>query len=175
MRSLGILVASFGLVNGATLEKLSLDEMIQNSTEIVQAKVTARSGVMRGPLVYTRYRVSVSDVYKGNVSNQMDVHVPGGTYGSVTQTFSGTPTMGEGDEYVLFLWTSRSGLTTVICLSQGLFSVRKDSKGEAMLMRQASTEAMVDPSGKLVEDTPVSLRLRDVVDRIRRSLTGGND
>lgn len=175
MRILGILVSTgLGLLQAATLEKLSFEDMIQKSTEIVCAKVVGTSSIQRGPMVYTRYRVSVSDSYKGTTVKELDVHVPGGQYGSMRQTFSGTPNLEEGGEYVLFLWTGRSGLTQVIGLSQGLFTMKRDSKGEATMMRNASSEMMVDPSGKLVEDTPVSMRLRDMVDRIHRSLTGGN-
>ena len=34
-----------------------------------------------------------------------------------------------GDEYVFFVWTSRSGLAQIIGLSQGLFNVLPDGKG----------------------------------------------
>ncbi|MBL8231889.1 MAG: hypothetical protein JNL98_25550 [Bryobacterales bacterium] len=179
MRFLGLIVATFGflpvgVLPAATLEKLSMDDMIQKSTEIVSAKVTGTSSIVRGPVVYTRYRVSVSEQWKGATAKEMDVHVPGGRHGSFVQTFSGSPTLTEGTEYVLFLWTSRSGLTQVIGLSQGLFTLKRDGRGEITLARDASQEPMMDASGRLVEDTPVSMRLREVVDRIHRTLAGGS-
>lgn len=174
MRFLGLMAVLVGLLPAATLEKLSMDDLIQKSTEIVSAKVTGTSAVMRGPVVYTRYRISVSEQWKGAAAKEMDVHVPGGRYGSLVQTFSGSPALNAGEEYVLFLWTSRSGLTQVIGLSQGLFTLKRDSRGEITLARQASGEPMVDASGRLVEDTPVSMRLREVVDRIHRTLAGGS-
>lgn len=174
MRFLGLMTVLVGLLPAATLEKLSMDDMIQKSTEIVSARVMGVSSLMRGPVVYTRYRISVTEQWKGAAAKELDVHVPGGRHGLMLQTFSGSPALNAGEEYVLFLWTGRSGLTQVIGLSQGLFSVKRDGRGEITLARQASGEPMVDASGRLVEDTPVSMRLREVVDRIHRTLAGGS-
>jgi len=173
MRFAGILViAGLSALPAATLQKLSLDDMIQKSTRIVRGKVTGSTTVMRGPVIYTEYRVQPADSYKGGSSAEIHVFVAGGKYGSVTQTFSGSPRLREGQEYVLFLWTSRSGLTQVIGLSQGLFTMTKDPLGEPVLTRNAASETMLDSSGKVVEDTPVSVRLGEMVDRIHRTLAG---
>lgn len=160
------------LLNATTLEQLSVDQMIQQSTSIVCGKVLGSTTVMRGNLVFTQYQVRITDRWKGSTGAEMSVFAPGGRFGSITQVFPGAPTLGEGSEYVLFLWTSRTGLTQVIGLNQGLFDVRRDSKGEPLLYRRAISQSMVDSSGKVVEDTPVSMRLRDMVNRIQRTLTG---
>ena len=44
---------------------------------------------------------------------------------------AGAPTLRAGREYVLFLWTSRSGLTQLMGMSQGLFSVERTTAGDA--------------------------------------------
>ncbi|MCS7024564.1 MAG: hypothetical protein NZV14_07165 [Bryobacteraceae bacterium] len=177
MRFLAVILVQLlvlsGLASAATLEKLSLEEMIQKSTEIVSGTVTGSSTLQRGPVIYTRYRIRVSDQWKGAPAKELEVHVPGGKLGSLSQTFSGAPRLQEGTEYVFFLWSSRSGLTQVIGLSQGLFGLKRESSGEITLIRQASGEMMLDSSGRLVEDTPVSMRLREMVDRIHRTLAGG--
>ncbi len=170
-----LLTLGLGLGSAATLEKLSLDEMIRKSTGIVCGKVLASSTIKRGPVVYTQYRLRVTDRWKGNAVSEIDVHVPGGKHGSVQQLFSGSPKLDEGKEYVVFLWTSRGGLTQVIGLSQGLFDVKRDPKGEPVLTRFPSAEnTMLDSSGRVVEEPPVSMRLGDMVDRIHRTLTGAS-
>ncbi|MBI3208287.1 MAG: hypothetical protein HYZ37_05215 [Candidatus Solibacter usitatus] len=122
--------------------------------------------------MYTKYTVAVTTQWKGAPSKQLDVYVPGGKSGALVQRFSGAPSLAEGVEYVLFLWSGRSGMRQVIGLSQGLFQMVPATQGEAMVKHAASRETMVDASGKVVEDTPASMRLREMVDRIHRTLAG---
>lgn len=170
LRPLAWLTAS--LAWPATLQQLSLESMIQKSTEIVSGRVVSTATVMRGPVVYTCYRVAVASQWKGNNPKETEVCVPGGRFGGVVQTFSGAPKLDSGRQYLLFLWTPRGGLTQVVGLSQGVFELSSDAKGELVLRRGASHELMIDSSGKLVEDAPVSMRYREMVDRIRRTLAG---
>lgn len=179
MRWVTILIICGFTLPAATLEKLSLDDMIQKSTEIVRGKVSVQAAVVRGPVVYTRYRVAVAAQYKGSPASagSVDVYVPGGEVpggksGSLVQRFAGAPNLVEGQEYVLFLWTSRSGLRQVIGLSQGLFEMKQNPQGVPMVKRNATSETMLDTSGQVVEDAPVSMRLSEMVDRIHRTLTG---
>ncbi len=172
MRLLGIL---FGLliaaaIPAATLEKLSFEHMVSKSTEIVRGRATAVRTTARGPVIYTLYRVQVVERWKGPAAAQVEVAVPGGTLNGVRQTFSGAPSIQPGVEYVLFLWTGRNGLTQVIGLSQGKFELAKDSNGDAVLYRGATTERMVDASGRTVEDQPVRMTLKSLDERIRRSM-----
>ncbi|MBI4910074.1 MAG: hypothetical protein HY820_41025 [Acidobacteria bacterium] len=178
MRWLGTII--FGLavqtvaVQAATLEKLSLDDMIQKSTEIVRGKVVVQPATVRGTVVYTRHQVTVAESYKGatTAGSSLEVYTPGGKSGTLVQRFAGAPKLVENQEYVLFLWTSRSGLRQIIGLSQGLFDLQKNPQGEPYVKRDAASEPMQDSSGKVVEDAPVSMRLSDMVDRIRRTLAG---
>jgi hypothetical protein len=75
-----------------------------------------------------------------------------------------------GEEYVFFLWTSRSGLTQVIGLSQGLFRVGVDASGAPVLVRPAATEIMLSREGRLVQDQPLSMRLTDMKARVVQTL-----
>ncbi|HUQ94801.1 MAG TPA: hypothetical protein VM120_24185 [Bryobacteraceae bacterium] len=172
MRYVGILAVLGSWLHAATLQQLSMEDVILKSTAIVSGKVVGQATLMRGPVIYTRYRVHVADQWKGIRCTDVDVFVPGGKHGSAVQTFSGSPSLQEGQDYLLFLWTSRNGLTQVIGLTQGLFEMKRDSKGEPVLLRLAGSDTMLDSSGKVVEDSPVSLRLREMVDRIQRSLAG---
>ena len=155
----------------ATLERLTLDEMIQQSTAIVRGRVEAAGTMERGPLIYSRWRIRVSERWKGAPADTVEIVTPGGTSRGVRQSFSGAPVLKEGSEQVFFLWTGKSGLTHIIGLSQGLFSLAEDSSGARILTRPASGETMIDPkTGALVEDQPVRMRLSELQGRVRRAL-----
>lgn len=173
MRIVPIFALGVWLAGAATLEKLSEEDLIRKSTEIVEGRVISTGALQRGPVVYTTYRIQVKETLKGAAAGTVDVAVMGGRFGNVVQNFSGSPVLTEGQEYLLFLWTSRSGLTQVIGLSQGLFQMKQSTGGEPMIYRAASTETMLDGEGKPVVDTPVTMRYRDMVTRIRTTLEAG--
>lgn len=166
-----LMAAIAGLAPATTLERLSLDEMAARATSIVRGRVTASWCAARGPLIYTHYRIQVTDRWKGPEASQIEVVVPGGTVGGVRQSFSGTPRLGEGADYVLFLWTGPSGLTHILGFTQGVFDIKRDSTGEMVAARAAAPEALLDPaSGRPVNDVPLRLRLDDLSRRIRSAL-----
>jgi len=151
----------------ATLERLGMDEMIEKSTAIVRGRVTGQRAAFRGPVIYTYFSVQVLERWKGVESAQVEVAVPGGVARGLTQAFSGVPKLTPGDEYVFFLWTGKSGVTQIIGLSQGVFSLRSDGNGGVTATRAASTEAMLDSrTGRVVEDEQVRFRLSDLRTRV---------
>src|SRR5436305_11139949 len=52
-------------LQSATLERLSLDDMIAKSTVIVRGKVTSAYAAASGPIIYPNYTVQVSQRLKG--------------------------------------------------------------------------------------------------------------
>ena len=153
----------------ATLERLSLDDMISKSTSIVRGTVTGSYAAFSGPIVYTHYTVRVSEGLKGGASagSSVDVVVPGGTVANLRQSFAGTPTFLPGDEYVFFLWTSKAGLTQVLGLTQGLFSIAPDGTADPVATRNASHELMLDrQTGRPVKDQTLTMRLSELRSRI---------
>ena len=110
-------------LQSATLERLSLDDMIAKSTVIVRGKVTSAYAAASGPIIYTNYTVQVSERLKGQAGSSVEVSVPGGAANGLRQTFSGAPTLNAGEEFVFFLFTGRDGRTAIIGLTQGLFAL----------------------------------------------------
>src|ERR1035437_10266058 len=104
----------------ATLERLSLDDMINRSTMIVRGRVSASWAAFTGSVIYTHYQIQVSEQFKGTPRNSVEVMVPGGSARGLSQDFSGSPVLNQGDEFVFFLWTSKGGITWVTGLTQGL-------------------------------------------------------
>lgn len=171
MRMRHILIGLLAMASCAwatTLEQLSMADMIQKSTAIVRAKVTGSHAETRNGTIYTFYRLQVLENLKASTSSSVDVAVPGGVMGRVAQTAPGAPELRPGTEYVLFLWTSRSGLTQIIGLSQGAFNARTLIDGRTVLSRSATAERMLDSNGREVTDSGLSLDLSDLRQRVRK-------
>jgi hypothetical protein len=177
-RRLIILAAAVGCLfslPGSTLQRLSLNDMVTKSTMIVRGTVQpATSAVMRGSLIYTHYQLSVTTAFKGAPGASVDVAVPGGMLNGTRQMVAGAPTLAAGQDYVLFLWTSKSGLTQVIGLSQGLFNVSTNAQGQLIVSRGAAASPMLNSSGQFVTDTNLQMTLAQLVSAIQAALFGGS-
>jgi hypothetical protein len=175
-RSRGLLLGALLClpVGAATLERLSLDDVITKSTAIVRGKILSSYSAFRGPMIYTYYRVQVLEQWKGAPALEVDVAVPGGKASGYEQVFSGAPALVAGSECVMFLWTGRAGLTQVIGLSQGLFDVKRTDRGDVVAVRPGTTELLLDPNTRQpVSDQAVALRLVELKQRIVRTLAAG--
>lgn len=163
-----------GGLHAATLERLSLDEMVEKSTAIVRGRITTAYSEAHRGIIYTHYGVQVIERWKGQPQAAEDVMVPGGAVQGLRQTFSGSPRLTEGREYVLFLWKAKSGGTHLIGLTQGLFSLPKDARGETLAVRSESTESMLDPvTGRPVRAERIQMPLSELSSRIRGVLGRG--
>jgi hypothetical protein len=173
MRTSFYLLASVALLAPAgatTLLKMSLDDLILQSNAIVRARITGARTAAIGKDIYTYYQLQVSDTLKKGAILPAEFAVPGGVYGNLRQIGIGSPTFTEGQEYVLFLWTGRSGMTQVIGLSQGSFSLSQDPSGATVLKRPAIDDQMVDKSGKPVTDSAVTMKWSDLRSLIVKTL-----
>lgn len=168
LSSCGALAAVLGFAQAATLQQLSLDDMIRKSTVIVRGTVQATGGAVHGRYIYTHYSVHVLEQWKGAPAALMDFVVPGGSANGLHQSIAGAPDFVNGQEYILYLWTSRSGLTQVIGLSQGLFV-----SSNGMAVRPAITDHMIDPHGAAASDPGMQMTLNDMRNRVLTILKGG--
>ena len=151
----------------ATLERLSLDDMITRSTSIVRGKVTASWAAFTGSVIYTHYQIQVSEQFKGASRNSVEIMTPGGAVKGLHQSFSGSPVLNQGDEFVFFLWTSKSGITWITGLTQGLFSLAGEGSTDRMATRSASRELMLDPAtSRPVKDSALTMKLSTLRSRI---------
>jgi len=173
VKRLFMLALLFGSLQGATLERLSFDDLAAKSTAIVRGKVTDAWPAMTGGVIYTHYKIRVAETFKGTVQSSVEIMVPGGTLNGVQQTFAGSPTLNSGDDLVLFLRTSKSsGITWIMGLTQGLFNLSSDGTSDPAAVRPASRELMLDAAtGKQVKDTAMNMRLSQLRSRIAASLS----
>jgi len=157
----------------ATLERLSLDDLITKSTAIVRGKVLNSYTATNGPVIYTHYRIQASETLKGPANGTVEIQLPGGVANNLHQSFAGVPQFKAGDEYVFFLWTGKSGATQVLGLTQGLFSVAPGAAVDPVTTRAASHEVMLDHStGKQVKDQTLTMHLSELRAHIHATLSG---
>ena len=152
---------------GATLELMTLEEMVQQSTAIVQARAGASRTVRSGPLLYTVTELEVLEQWKGKAARQLEVSAPGGQIGQLSQQFGGVPRLQPGSTYVAILWQGPSGRLHIIGLSQGLFKVRAQRDGQLLISRNPSSDLMLSPvSGQPVQAAPLAMPLDQLRERI---------
>ena len=162
-------------LSGSTLQRLSLSDMIQKSTMIVRGTIQpGNSAALRGSIIYTHYQLSVTTAYKGAPGPTIDLAVPGGALNGFQQPVAGAPMLIPGQSYVMFLWTSKSGLTQVIGLSQGLFNVTTNAQGQVIVSRGAASEPMLNSLGQSVTDSNFQMPLAQLVSDIQTVLAGGS-
>ncbi|MCC6537526.1 MAG: hypothetical protein IT162_08260 [Bryobacterales bacterium] len=165
-----------GSVFATTLEKLTLDDMVLKSTEIVRGRVVDISTVRQGPLIVTQIRAVVTERWKGPQASVVEVYLHGGTFQGLRQTFSGTPELASGAEYVFFLWAGKSGRRQIIGLSQGLFDIvpaseKSGSSSAALTARRAAISDMRDAStGGAVDEPAIVIPLDTLRARVMRTL-----
>jgi len=148
-------------LSGATLVQLPLADMIGQSTAIEHAKVVGAWAAFTGPVIYTHYRLQVSERLKGPAVTEIVVF--GGVSGGVRQAYAGTPQFNAGDDYVFFLWTNKAGMTHVVGLTQGLFAVAQDGSADPGVTRMASQERMLDArTGRQVHDRTLAMKLSEL-------------
>jgi len=169
---LGVSVLLFSFLGwGATLERLSLEDMTAKSTAIVRATAISSSSEYIGSTIYTRTRFQVLERWKGPDGSQVEVVEPGGRMGNVSQSYSGVPRFAPGQEVVLFLWTGPSGRTQIIGLSQGVLQVERPASGEAEVSRAPSGEVMLEPrTWQPVAEEVIRMPLSRLANRMRSAL-----
>jgi hypothetical protein len=166
------------VATATTLQQLSTDDMIRQSTAIVRVQVTGSAPMLRGRNIYTQYQFTVLETLKAAAGGQTvtpgAVAVPGGAMQGIRQMVAGAPGLASGQQYVIFLWTSPSGLTQIIGLSQGLFNVMQDSSGNAVLVRPAAAATMVGQNGAPVASSAVTMSLSALRTEIQTVLGASN-
>ena len=166
LSALGLTVA-----HSATLERLSLGDMITQSTAIVRGKVTGSYAARSGTIIFTYYAILVTESFKGPSRNSVTIAVPGGTANNLRQTFPGAPELKSGDEFVFFLWTGQSGRTQIIGLTQGMFRLSAGTSADLVATRAASAELMLDRNtGLPVRDKTLVMNLSDLRTQIANTL-----
>ncbi len=157
--------------SATTLQQLSIEEMTENSTAIVRARVTSSSASFTGSTIYTHYKLDITETWKGAPATE--VMLPGGVTAGFRQSFPGVPQLQVGSEYVLFLWTSAAGITHLVGLSQGVFDLSAQSDGSMLVSRPEIGETILDSAGRQVKDRAIRMRFADMKARVDQNVGAG--
>jgi hypothetical protein len=167
-------LCGFSALSAATLEQLSLDDLAQKSTDIVRATVVGTYADVRGSSIYTHWKIQVTERWKGSSGSPLEVLVPGGDANGLHQEVPGAPKLTQGKEYLLFLWTSKSGSTYITGWGQGVFTLTQNAANDWMASRAALGETMLDHTTWLpVQDQGVQMRYTDMATQVSATLAKG--
>jgi hypothetical protein len=163
------LLLSWGGLHAATLVQLSLTDMIGQSTSIEHAKVINSWAAASGQIIYTHYKLQISEQFKGPAVTEIMVF--GGSANGKVQNFPGAPQLNAGDDFVFFLYTNKAGFNYVVGLTQGLFHIAQDGSTDPGVTRSASQERMLDSkTGRQVKDQTLTMKLSDLRSQILTTL-----
>jgi len=166
------LLAGLGGLWAATLVQLSLTAMVTQSTSIERAKVVSSWAAASGPVIYTHYKLQITEQFKGPAITEIEVF--GGAVNGRVQTYAGAPQFNAGDDYVFFLYSNKAGLTYITGLTQGLFQIPANSGSDPTVTRSASRERMLDPvTGNQIKDSTLTMTLSALRSQIASTLGSG--
>lgn len=115
----------FIIAGAATVERLTLPEMVKMSPSIVVGTVTDVSSAWNEnhTRIFTTITMDVSESLKGELSGVITFKQLGGTVGDTRASVPGFPVFNEGSELLLFLNDDPSGYIPVVGLGQGKFDI----------------------------------------------------
>jgi len=110
-----------------TVEKLSIEEKIQRSNRIVMGTVRLTQSLWeeteKGSRIFTYVYIDIEQYIKGSGGRLIEIKVPGGIVGEITQWVSDTPHFTQGEKVIVFL---RPEFFQVVGWHQGKYSVKDD-------------------------------------------------
>ncbi len=117
----------------ATLDELAVEAELIIHARVARVDTRQASGTRRVERVVS---LDVLRPLKGSPEGTVFVVLPGGTYGRYRTVVPGVPDVAEGEEVVLFLRASPTGVPQLVGLSQGFLRVRVDAAtGQRVVVR----------------------------------------
>jgi len=140
-----LLIASLG---ATTVEKLSLEDLVQKAQKIIVGRCLSTESRWneKSTLILTYSKFAVGENLKSHSNGSLTVVTVGGSVGGITQTVSGMPQFVPNEEAVLFLEPSKDHHWQIVGLSQGKFQIVKD-------LRTGYKEVIHSLSGLQLYDT----------------------
>ncbi len=133
-----VFLATTTIVSATSLRVVNLSEMVDSSNRVFRGRcIAVHEGTLSNGLPIFQYRFVVSEGMKGTVDGEEVTFRQLRAVGAGSKKgigVLGLPTYRKGQEAVLFLAAdSGIGLTSPIGFSQGVFSVRVDDRGRAIV------------------------------------------
>lgn len=154
-----------------TVRRMDLRDLTKSATAVLVGKCARIESRWdkRHTRILTHVHLTVSECVKGETEPVVTLTLLGGTVGADTVKVPGMPTFRVGEECVVFLWTTKTGIHTVMGLAQGKFTVHEDKQTGAKLVSRKSTGLdLVAKDGARSEDPDWSpIPLEKFLDRVR--------
>ena len=112
---------------GTVVPRLSVDDLVQGSEFIVQARVvrTWAAWDQSHKYIWTHQELAIQDSMKGAATRTIVVSEPGGSLQGLTQYIAGTPRFLPDEDVVVFLYRTPLGLLRTSGFAQGKFAIRR--------------------------------------------------
>jgi hypothetical protein len=118
-------------LHGTTVRLAPHDVLVARADVIAVGRVAARECLWQGRRIVTRYRVDVSEVWKGAPVQWLTLELPGGVVGTLGQQVAGTPSFAEGERLLVY-GVGVGEVVHPVALGQGVFRLQ-DGRAERVL------------------------------------------
>ena len=154
-------VAAAGPAGATSMVSMSMEQLTQASSDIVQARVVKQVSEWNSThtQIETITTLDVSETLKGNAASTIEVRQRGGTVGPVTQSVMGDVYLRPQGDYVLFLEPDEGAEFHVVGMSQGAYPIYQDaSSGNARVvlpLNQSAVQSAVPGGGNPAGTVPL--------------------
>jgi hypothetical protein len=154
-------LAAISPARATTMVSMSMEQLTQASSEIVQARVVNQVSAWNAThtQIVTVTSLAVSQSLKGNAPPTIQVQQLGGTVDHVSQSIMGDISFRAESEYVLFLEPAGGSTYHVVGMSQGVYPVYQDaaSHDERVILpaSQAPVQSLVSGGGNPAGTVPL--------------------
>ena len=141
--------------------RMSMEQMTHEASAIVHGKCVATQSQWVGRSLVTEVTIMVEEALKGDVGTSLKVEVPGGVDFNrkhpIAMTYAGAPQFSLDEEAVLFLYRPVEGANgySVIGLSQGKFSIGRDTEGAPVVTGDMINKPVQKGAGAIRGNLPV--------------------
>lgn len=145
---LALLAAPSGRARGATVLRLSFEELTAKSDAVVRGRVVGSTAKMNAAAgrISTFTEVEVIEAIKGAPGKKVTVLQPGGVVGGIGQSVAGAARFTPGEEVVLFLQRSPDGAPAFLVLGMSAGKVRLEKRLDTLrAVRDLDGIAFADP------------------------------
>jgi hypothetical protein len=132
-----LFLAADALTSATVFLPADFTTVVEQSQTIAHGRVLSVQSAMTGPSrrIESVVTLSVIDGIKGVGGSTVSFRVPNGRVGRYRWIVVGAPEFAEGDEVVVFLQGRAPAMPSIFGLSQGVYRVTHDGRGEALVSR----------------------------------------
>jgi hypothetical protein len=170
-----VIVGLASVAEGTTIEPMTLDEMAQRADFILIGRAVGSRADWSADhtRLYTYVTFEVERFLKGGAGErEVTIRLVGGEVAGIRVMVPGTPQFAQGEEVLLFCVGKRARVPTLLGLSLGKFTMRRDENGERVLKRDISGLVLANyrTDSREPGSPPSVYRLAEVEARIEAAL-----